>query len=157
MRCILIIVAVAFSGLGCSEADFASSQSARSVAPGSVAPTLSPIVTDMPRSAETSIESVATYIRDHESDPYRRVKALHDWVADRIAYVDDGGEMSAEAVFNRRSGVCEGYAKLLAALGVFTGDHIAVVIGDAIDEDGTSMGILPRSIDAARTMRQVVR
>jgi hypothetical protein len=40
----------------------------------------------MPRDAETDIAAVARYIKEREPDPKQRVKALHDWVADRIAY-----------------------------------------------------------------------
>lgn len=47
---------------------------------------VAPIVLNMPPSAEVSIESVARYLRDHEKNPMMLVKALHDWVADRIAY-----------------------------------------------------------------------
>ena len=47
---------------------------------------LHPAVINMPASAETSIESVAQYIASQEKDPMLRIKALHDYVADRIAY-----------------------------------------------------------------------
>ena len=40
----------------------------------------------MPADAEASIESVAKYIADRDSTPAGRLKAAHDWVADRIAY-----------------------------------------------------------------------
>ncbi|MEO0815430.1 MAG: hypothetical protein AAFY60_21405, partial [Myxococcota bacterium] len=44
------------------------------------------VVTSIPASAETDIESVAKYIAARESDPFMLVKALHDYVADRVAY-----------------------------------------------------------------------
>jgi hypothetical protein len=40
----------------------------------------------MPASVETSIAAVAQYLAQQEHDPFLRVKALHDYVADRIAY-----------------------------------------------------------------------
>lgn len=101
--------------------------------------TLHPVVAAMPRDAETSIEAVARYIGEREPDPVRRIKALHDWVADRIAYdapalklpripAEDG---EPEAVFRSRKGVCAGYAALMVALARFTHDEIVYVVGDA--------------------------
>lgn len=103
------------------------------------AATLHPLVVNMPAEAEVSIESLGRYIASREPDPVLRVKALHDWVADRIAYdtpnyvahtipQEDG---NAQAVFRSRIGVCAGYAKLLAALGKVTGDEILYIVGDA--------------------------
>ncbi|MBK6697101.1 MAG: hypothetical protein IPG50_33675 [Myxococcales bacterium] len=100
---------------------------------------LHPVVAAMPADAETSIEAVGKYIAEREHDPVQRVKALHDWAADRIAYNapslklpriphEDG---DAESVFRRRTGVCAGYARLLEELGKVTGDEIVYVVGDA--------------------------
>ena len=99
--------------------------------------TIHPVVAALPPEAERSIESVGRYIAERESDPWMRVKALHDFVADRIAYDADAyrrrdfGNQEAAAVLQRRQGVCAGYANLLAALGKVTGDDIRVVAGDA--------------------------
>jgi hypothetical protein len=86
--------------------------------------TLHPVVVTMPRSAETSIEAVARYIAARAIDPIERIKALHDWVADRIAYDADAwrgdvplDDADPEEVFRRRIGVCAGYARLLEELG----------------------------------------
>ena len=49
-----------------------------------------PVVARMPASAETSIEAVGQYIAQRVLDPIERIKALHDWVADRIAYDAEG-------------------------------------------------------------------
>jgi hypothetical protein len=103
---------------------------------------LHPAVTSMPAEAEVSIASVGRYILAHEPDPMLRVKALHDYVADRIAYdtpnyvarkIPDA-DRDAQAVFRSRIGVCAGYAKLLAELGKVTGDEILYVVGDARSE-----------------------
>jgi hypothetical protein len=101
---------------------------------------LSPIVASMPPEVESSIGSVGRYILNREPDPVRRVRALHDWVADRIAYdvrALDGkpskpydAEMSPLRVFERRLAVCTGYANLMVALGDVTGDPIVFVHGD---------------------------
>jgi len=105
--------------------------------------TLHPLVTSMPAEAEVSIESVGTYIATREPDPVLRVKALHDWVADRIAYDTPNylahtipqADGNAQAVFRSRIGVCAGYAKLLAALGKVTGDEILYIVGDARSDE----------------------
>jgi len=100
-------------------------------------PTLHPLVASLPTYAERSIEDVARYLAERERDPWMRVKALHDYVADRVAYdVDayrrrDFEGQDAPTVFQRRRAVCAGYANLLAALGKATGDDIRVVVGDA--------------------------
>ena len=98
---------------------------------------LHPAVVNMPASAETSIESVAQYIARQEPDPLLRVKALHDYVADRIAYDAPSffagryPPQDAETVFKTRTAVCAGYAKLLEALGQAMGEEIVYVVGDA--------------------------
>ncbi|MBN9163252.1 MAG: hypothetical protein J0I07_19955 [Myxococcales bacterium] len=102
-----------------------------------------PIVVDMPREVEVSVASVGKYIAERESDPMLRVKALHDWVADRIAYdvpsylannvpAHDG---DPDHVFRSRVGVCAGYARLLADLGKATGDEIVYITGDVRSKD----------------------
>ncbi|MBE9138042.1 transglutaminase [Nodosilinea sp. LEGE 07088] len=98
---------------------------------------LHPAVVNMPASAETSIASVAQYIASQEKDPMLRVKALHDYVADRIAYdapnyfAGNYPPQDAETVFQRRVAVCAGYAKLLEALGQAIGEEIVYVTGDS--------------------------
>jgi len=106
---------------------------------------LHPLVRDMPPDAERSYEAVATYLREREHDPRQRVKALHDWIADRVAYdavalADDTiPTQEARAVFDARKAVCAGYANLLKAMAQITGDEVVVVVGDArteVDEVG---------------------
>jgi hypothetical protein len=93
--------------------------------------TLHPLVVKMPAEAETSIQAVGAYLAQ-ETDPVQRVKAIHDYVADRIAYdlrSNTSGAQEAQQVFARRTAVCAGYAKLAAALGKETGDEILYVVG----------------------------
>ncbi|MBW4472708.1 MAG: transglutaminase [Stenomitos rutilans HA7619-LM2] len=97
-----------------------------------------PAVAHMPASVETSIAAVAQYLAQQEHDPFLRVKALHDYVADRIAYDAPAffGQtprppQDAETVFRTRKAVCAGYAKLLEALGQVIGEEIVYVVGDA--------------------------
>jgi hypothetical protein len=106
---------------------------------------LHPVVLAMPRDVETSLERVAAYVREREASPYQRIKALHDWLADRIAYdaeaLADGRipPQRAASVFSDRKGVCAGYANLFKAMAQVTGDEVVVVVGDArtdVDEVG---------------------
>ncbi|OKH32556.1 transglutaminase [[Phormidium ambiguum] IAM M-71] len=100
--------------------------------------TIHPAVSNMPASVEVSIESVAQYIAAQETDPFLRIKALHDYVADRITYDVPAylGQIprpsqDAQTVFHTRKAVCAGYAKLLEALGKSIGEEIVYITGDA--------------------------
>jgi transglutaminase superfamily protein len=99
--------------------------------------TLHPAVAGLPADAETSIASVARHIAQRETDPWMRVKALHDYVADRVSYDVESYRagkyppQDAETVFRTRRSVCAGYANLLSAMGQAAGDEIVVVGGDA--------------------------
>ena len=65
-----------------------------------------PVVVDMPREVEVSVASVGKYIAERETDPMLRVKALHDWVADRIAYDVPSYLANNVPAARRRSGPC---------------------------------------------------
>ena len=104
---------------------------------------IDPIVRDMPAEHQVSIESVGKYLASRFVDKKLRVKALHDYVVLRLSYDDDAlarieakdyantPPQDAESVFARRKGVCEGYARLLVALGDAAGVEIAYVTGHA--------------------------
>jgi transglutaminase/protease-like cytokinesis protein 3 len=100
----------------------------------------------MPASVETSIASVAQYLAQQERNPVLLVKAIHDYVADRIAYDAPSyfagryPPQDAETVFTRRTAVCAGYAKLLEALGQAIGVKIVYVVGDARTETSDLSG-----------------
>ncbi len=99
-----------------------------------------PRVAAFPPSAETDPAGVARALVAGESDEFQRLKLLHDWVADRIAYdvvsLQPGRRAPQDAltVFRTRLGVCAGYANLLAAMGEAVGMEIPVVVGDAMPE-----------------------
>ncbi|MBA2664360.1 MAG: transglutaminase [Bradymonadaceae bacterium] len=102
---------------------------------------LHPLVVNMPPEAEQSIESVAKYILENEPEGLWRVKALYDYVADRIVYdvaalTGHRPSQDAETVFRTRMGVCAGYAQLLRALGEHTGDEIIYVVGVSRNLEG---------------------
>jgi len=106
-----------------------------------------PIVLAMNTEEEATVERVAQHIAAHEHDPFLRVKALHDWVVTRLRYDDDSllphqrKAQNAQSVFARRTAVCEGYARLLVALGQASGDHIVYVTGDVREETGEAAPI----------------
>lgn len=103
---------------------------------------VSPTVAGMHPHDESSIAAVAQYIRTREPNPWARVKALHDWVVTRLEYDHESlkpGQrkpQDATSVFTNRVGVCEGYARLLVALGKETGDQIVYLGGDVREDDG---------------------
>ncbi len=105
---------------------------------------ISPTVSGMNAQDELTLASVAQYIRSRESDPFRRVKALHDWVVTRLEYDHDSVNpmrrkpQDAATVFQNRVGVCEGYARLLVELGRLTGDQIVYLTGDVREEFGAA-------------------
>ena len=110
-------------------------------------PQLHPAVVSLPADAETSIASVAHYLRDAEPDELKRLKALHDYVADRVAYDVESFRagryppQDAQTVFEGRLSVCAGYANLLKALGEEAGIEIVVVGGHARGSDGDLSGL----------------
>jgi transglutaminase-like putative cysteine protease len=104
---------------------------------------IDPIVRDMPAEHQASIDSVGKYLASRFADKKLLVKALHDYVVLRLEYDDDALKLieakdwantpsqDAEAVFARRKGVCEGYARLMVALGKAANVEIAYVTGHA--------------------------
>lgn len=98
----------------------------------------------MPASAEVSIDAVGAYLRTSAPDPAARLEALHDWMADRIAYdpyavknPTPPEDEDPQQVFDRRKGVCEGYARLFVAIGRAAGLDVAYVLGVARLGEGT--------------------
>jgi hypothetical protein len=90
---------------------------------------------------ETSITAVAQHLIAAEADPFLRVKALHDWTISRLRYDHDSvagvrKPQDAVSVFNNRLGVCEGYARLMVALGQAAGIPIEYVVGEVREQDG---------------------
>lgn len=107
---------------------------------------LHPLVKSITSADETSIKAVADYISSREKDPFLRVKALNDYVADRIAYdapslvAGKYPSQDAETVFKTRKAVCAGYSKLMVELGKHTGDEIRYIVGVSRDEAGQIAG-----------------
>lgn len=110
--------------------------------PPAMEPTLHPLVAALPPEEETSFERVARYLAHNEPDPRARLKAIHDYVADRIAYdvaaLRSGGfpPQDARAVFDRRTAVCAGYSALFARMAAIAGLEVVVVVGKSREDDG---------------------
>jgi hypothetical protein len=102
---------------------------------------VSPWVAEMPADAQVSIDTVGKYLEDHFPDLRERTKAIHDYVVLRLTYDEAtfqrflAGDTSnwpaqdAEHVFETKTGVCEGYARLMVALGKASGVSIAYITG----------------------------
>jgi len=112
-----------------------------------VAPVLHPVVAGIPRSAEKSIDTVASYISERVPDTYGRVRAIHDWVADNIVYDVPSYNarryppQDAETTFRTRKSVCAGYANLVVALGKRMDVRVVFVSGDSRDNNGNVGGL----------------
>jgi transglutaminase-like putative cysteine protease len=106
-----------------------------------------PLVVGMPESEQATIESVGRYLAARFTDKRQLVKAIHDYVVGRMHYDYDALRLilakdyantppqTAEAVFERRAAVCEGYARLMSALGDAAGVEIAYITGYIRDSE----------------------
>ncbi|MEM8780843.1 MAG: transglutaminase domain-containing protein, partial [Cyanobacteria bacterium P01_G01_bin.49] len=107
-----------------------------------------PAIVNMPKTVETSIKSVAEYIAEQESDPYLRIKALHDYVISRVIYdlevLQTGNRppQDAQTVFKTHKAVCEGYANLFMALGKAIGEDVVVITGK-VRKDLAPLAVIP--------------
>lgn len=113
--------------------------------------TIHPIVARLTPDIEKSIKSVAEYIAQQESDPYLRIKALHDYVISRVTYdlnvLQTGVRpaQDAQTVFSTRKAVCEGYANLFMALGRAIGVDVVFIEGK-VRRDLAPVGLIPTTI-----------
>jgi transglutaminase-like putative cysteine protease len=101
------------------------------------------LLASMPADVETDFASVARYIAEHEANPYQRVRAIHDYVAQRVAYDVEGlkpgkyPSYEPKVVFDRRMGVCAGYANLVQAMVEAIGGKAIVVAGFSREASST--------------------
>jgi len=110
---------------------------------------LHPLVAAVPKDVETSYESVAKWIAERERDPYHRVKAIHDYIADRVRY--DAATMRAKSrkyrksqdpktVFETGLAVCDGYSQLFNAMYRSIGGQAEYIGGESRDAEGNVSG-----------------
>jgi hypothetical protein len=107
---------------------------------------LHPLVAAMPADIEGNIAAMGAHLRRRIDDPLERIRAVHDYVADRIAYdavaYAEGRypPQDAATVLRTRKGVCAGYAQLFQALGQAAGLDVVYVVGVTRTQDGTIAG-----------------
>ncbi len=118
-----------------------------------------PAVINITPDIESSIKSVAEYIARQESDPYLRIKALHDYVINRVSYdfqaLGTGIQPSqdSQTVFSTRKAVCGGYANLFMALSQAIGINTAVIIGNIRQDLGSTNSISMKTQQFIQTGR----
>jgi hypothetical protein len=105
--------------------------------------TIDPIVAAATADPNATIASIGAYLAANVPDERQRVKAVHDVVVTWLTYDYEAlkqikaarwasvPSMKAEDVFARRSAVCEGYARLMVAMGAAANVEIAYVSGVA--------------------------
>ncbi len=113
-----------------------------------------PRAVDVPDEHEASIDALAKYALASETDAMLRFKLLHDWVAMHVDYdvpMLASGKLhsqDAASVFEKRKGVCSGYAWLLEALGKRANLDVRYVVGrarasgDDVDGEGHAWNIV---------------
>jgi hypothetical protein len=113
-------------------------------------PAIHPIVANLKPEIEKSIQSVAEYINQNESDPQLKIKALHDYVIRRVSYDIDvlktgiRPSQDAQTVFKTGKAVCEGYAKLFEALGKSIGLEVVYLEGK-VRKDLAPLSVIPKA------------
>ena len=107
---------------------------------------LHPAVLALTPADETSPAAVGRFLAAREPDPWKRARAVHDYVADRIVYDVDAWRsgnyppQDAETTFRTRRSVCAGYAYLFEAVGRAAGLTVEVVGGRGRGSVNTGMG-----------------
>jgi transglutaminase/protease-like cytokinesis protein 3 len=97
-------------------------------------------VLDTPGSAGTSIQTLVNYLVIPCTTDIEKTRAIYDWIAQNIDYdvytfisglykTPNCPDQSAEAVFSRRDGICEGYANLFVKMAGYAGLQTAKVLG----------------------------
>jgi hypothetical protein len=108
--------------------------------------TMHPAVAALTPADETSPAAVGRFLAAREPDPWQRARAVHDYVADRVAYdvvsfrAGTYPPQDAETTFRTRLSVCAGYASLFEAIGRAAGLTVETVVGRARGMDTTGMG-----------------
>jgi transglutaminase-like putative cysteine protease len=98
------------------------------------------LATSIPDADQTDVATVAKYFSSRITDQHRLAKALHDYVVLRLSYdtptsLLKGEDLAkrpsqeADPVFAAKTAVCEGYARLYAALAKDAGIEVAFVTG----------------------------
>ncbi|MBL8684602.1 MAG: hypothetical protein JNK05_35835 [Myxococcales bacterium] len=111
-----------------------------------VAAELHVAVRELPASEERSPRSVARYLASRITDPFELAKAVHDYVADRVAYdvpsyrAGRYPPQDANTVFRTRLSVCAGYAALFEVIARAAGLEVVTIVGRARGSTRDGMG-----------------
>lgn len=105
-------------------------------------------VRELPASEERSPQSVGRYLAARITDRYELAKAVHDYVADRVAYdvpsyrARTYPPQDADTVFRTRLSVCAGYSALFEAIARAAGLEVVTIVGRArgVVRDGMGEG-----------------
>lgn len=130
-------VAVADAGVADSATSEEPSLWAGSRIPWPLAATVHPLVREIAASEERDPKTIAEYFKYREPNELERLKAIHDYVADRIAYDADSyfagkyPPQDAETVLKTRLGVCAGYSALFKAIAEEAGYEVVTVVGSS--------------------------
>lgn len=105
-----------------------------------------PLAKNIPVEHSQSIATVAKYFLDNEKDPFRRAKAIHDYVAlevtyDHVALSEDRyPPQDAKTVFATKTAVCAGYARLFMAIANQADLEAVYLFGNVRDEHAEIAG-----------------
>ncbi len=96
---------------------------------------------DTPKSFETSIGTLVNYLVKPYNTDIEKARVIYRWIAQNITYDEATGErieagiysnnpeQTAEAVFSRRNGVCEGYSRLFKQMAGYAGLQAEYITG----------------------------
>lgn len=96
---------------------------------------------NVPSSSETSIKTLVAYLIKPCHNDMEKARVIYRWIDENISYDVKTGErieagiysnnpdQSAEAVFSRRNGVCEGYSRLFKQMANYAGLQAEYISG----------------------------
>lgn len=99
---------------------------------------------ETPKEEEGSIDRLTAYLTRHQKDDEYKARAIYRWITDRIVF-DDAlfrpgtlqfdlatykEDNSPQGLLRRRKGICEGYARLFAAMCEGAGIEARIIAGD---------------------------
>lgn len=111
------------------------------------------LVRDMPESVQSRYQDVAQYLLEQFDDPFERTRAIHDYITLRLHYDSETRDrimagqrrnlpsQRPKAVFDSGDAVCEGYARLMRAMGKEAKLNVAYIVGKARFQMKDSEGV----------------
>ena len=97
----------------------------------------------VPEASQATLETVGAYMAQTFKDEAMRARAIHDFIADWIAYdvhsyrvPSERAPQDANSTYVRHMGVCEGFARLFLAIAKAAGMEAEYLLGDAKGDGG---------------------